>query len=568
MRLFIAEKPSAAKSLAALVGATARADGFLHGRDVVVTWCFGHLFETAYPEFYNPAFKPWRMEDLPIAPDRWAVLPKDSAKKQIKTIGALIKDAADIVNAADPDNEGQLLVDEVLEHFKNRKPVLRFWASAQDDQSIRAALNSMSDNRDFIGLRDAARARQRADWLIGMNFSRAYTLQLQAKGGAGVISVGRVQTPTLAIVAARDAAIDSFRPTPFHVVTAKVTHAAGSFTMRWKPKAGQAGVDAEGRLVDTAVADAVLAKVSGQPGEVTEYAKERKREDRPKGLSLTALTLLASKAFGYGASDVLDICQALYETHKVTSYPRTDCEFLPTSQHGAAPQILAAVAANLPAIAGWVEAADPTIRGAIWDDAKITAHHGIVPTVQRINARSLNERELNVYQLVVRGYVAQFFPMHEFLKTTVLAVAAGETFASSGKTVIVGGWKDLYVEPAAEAEEGEEQLLPLMAEGDSLSFDSLERLDRQTKPLARFTEATLLVAMENIYKYIEDAQDKKSLKDGDGIGTPATRAAIITELKRRGFLAQEGKYIVSAAPGRAALDALPAKIKSASLTAL
>lgn len=570
MRLFIAEKPTAARSLAALVGATTRADGFLHGRDVVVTWCFGHLFETAYPEFYNPAFKTWRIEDLPIAPERWATLPKDKTKKQLKTIGALLKDAADVVNAGDPDNEGQLLVDEVLEHFKNRKPVKRFWASAQDDKSIRDALNSMRDNRDFEGMRDAARARQRADWLIGMNFSRAYTLQLQAQGGTGVISVGRVQTPTLAIVAARDEAIASFRSIPFHVITAQVTHAAGSFAMRWKPGVDQTGLDSERRFVDRAIADAIVAKVGGQVGTITEYSKERKRAEHPKGLSLTSLTLLASKAFGYGASEVMDICQALYETHKVTSYPRTDCEYLPASQHAAAPQVLAAIAANLPAIGGWVELADPAIRSRIWDDSKVTAHHGIVPTMQRCNASSLNERELNVYQLVARGYVAQFFPLHEYFKTTVQAVAAGETFVSTGSTVLVAGWKDLFTTALDDAEEGEDldQALPLMAEGDALAFDSLERKDRNTKPPARFTEATLQVAMENIYKYIEDAKDKKSLKDGDGIGTPATRAAIITELKRRGFLANEKRFIVSTAPGRAALDALPENIKSAALTAL
>lgn len=570
MRLFIAEKPSAAKSLAAVVGATARADGFVHGRGVVVTWCFGHLFEPAFPEFYSPMFRDWRMDDLPIVPDKWVTLPKDSAKKQIKTIGALLKDASDVVNAGDPDNEGQLLVDEVLEHFKNRKPVLRFWASAQDDQSIRDALNSMRDNRDFEGMRDAARARQRADWLIGMNLSRAYTLQLRSRGGDGVIPVGRVQTPALAMVAELDAAIAAFRPSPFYVIAAAVTHQDGSFFMRWKPAAGQAGFDSEGRLVDAEVADKIVARVAGQTGLVTEFSKTRKSEGHPKGLSLTSLTLLASRAFGYGAGDVLEIAQSLYETHKLTSYPRTDCEFLPESQHAAAPQVLAAVAANLPAIAGWVEQANPALRSRIWDDSKITAHHGIIPTVQRCNMSSLSERELNVYQLVVRGYIAQFFPLHEYLQTTVQATAAGETFVTAGKTVLVGGWKDLYSPaPAEEGDEDLDQALPLMAEGDSLTFDSLQRRDRMTKAPGRFTEATLLVAMENIYKYIDDPQDKKALKEGDGIGTPATRAAIIGELKRRGFLADEKKkYIVSTAAGRAALDALPASIKSPALTAL
>ncbi len=569
MRLFIAEKPSAAKSLAAVIGATLRGEGYyFDNRGHMVTWCVGHLFEFAQPEDYDAKLKQWRMEDLPIAPTRWKVLPKDSMKKQIKAIGALLADATEVVNAGDPDNEGQLLVDEVLEHFKCRKPTLRYWSSAMDEQSVRNALNSMRDNRDFAGMRDAARARQRADWLIGMNFSRAFTLQLRAAGGDGVISVGRVQTPTLAMVAARDEAIAAFKPRPFHVLVGRVSHGASSFFMRWNPGDGQAGLDEEGRLVDTAEADRLVASLSGQQGRITLFSKTRKREEHPKGLSLTHLTLLASKAFGYGASDVLEICQALYETHKVATYPRTDCEYLPESQHAAAPQVLAAVAANLPDVAGWVKMADPATRSRIWDDSKVTAHHGIIPTVQRCDMRALKPAELDVYQLIVRGYVAQFFPLHEYLQTAVEAGVGGECFAAKGRTVLVGGWKDLYQAPAEEGDEDEDQALPVMAEGDAVTLDQLERRDQVTKPPVRFTEATLVVAMENVHKYIDDPADKKALKDGEGIGTPATRAGIISELKRRGFLVNEKKYIVSTPAGRAALAALPAALKSPALTAL
>jgi DNA topoisomerase III len=570
MRLFIAEKPSVARSLAALVGAKGRGDGFFHCPDVVVTWCVGHLFETAFPEFYDPAFKTWRLEDLPIAPKQWVVLPKDRTKKQLKTIGMLLRDAHDVVNAGDPDNEGQLLVDEVLEHFKSRKPVLRFWATAQDDKTLRAALQAMRDNREFVGFRDAARARQRADWLIGMNFSRAYTLRHQAGGGQGVISVGRVQTPTLAMVAARDEEIANFRSIPFHVLVASVHHDKGAFAMRWKPAKDQPGLDEEGRLVDASIADAIASRVSGATGKVTEYSTQHKSEAHPKGLSLTGLTLLASNAFGYGASDVLDICQALYETHKLTSYPRTDCEFMPTAQHAAAPEILSAISINMPAVAEWARAADPAITSKMWDDSKLTAHHAIVPTAQRCSVSLLNEPELNVYQLIVRAYIAQFLPLHEYFQTTVLADAAGETFVATGRRVTVDGWKELYAAAPREAEEGDDQdqALPSMLEGDPLRFERIARRDRKTKPPPRFTEGTLIVAMENVYKFIDDPRDKKALQDGDGIGTPATRAAIIFDLKRRHFLVAEKKFIVSTPAGREALQALPDAIKSPSLTAL
>lgn len=570
MRLFIAEKPSVARSLATVLGANARGDGCLYGNGVTVTWCFGHLFEPAFPDHYDPAYKDWRMEHLPIAPREWQVLPKDGTKKQLKIIGGLLKDARDVVNAGDPDNEGQLLVDEVLEHFKCRKPVLRFWASAQDDASIRDALATMRANGEYAGFRDAARARQRADWLIGMNFSRAFTLQHRARGGAGVISVGRVQTPTLAMVAARDLAIAEFKAVPFYVVLAQVRHPGGSFRTRWKPAKNQAGLDGEGRLLDVQIAESLIAKIEGQEGRVVEFARERKIEQAPKGYSLTGLTLQASKAFGYGASEVLEGCQALYEQHKLASYPRTDCEFMPESQHAAAPGILAALRSNLPDVAGWIDGADPTRKSRLWDDSKVTAHHAIVPTGHRSDLHGLSERERNLYLLIVRNYLAQFYPAHEFDQTTVLVEAVGESFTASGRTERIAGWRELFG-AADEAEprddQDELQVLPAMREGDAVQIESASRPERRTKPPVRFTEATLIVAMENIYKYIEDVEDKKSLREGDGIGTPATRAAIVSELKRRGFLAAEKKYIVSTPEGREALDALPPLVKSASLTA-
>lgn len=565
MRLFIAEKPSVAAVLAQLLGVTSRQHGLFVCGDDVVSSCFGHLYEMPKPEYYDKAYSEWNFANLPIVPTAWVVLPKDDARDRIKLLTQLMRDADVVVNAGDPDNEGQLLVDEVIEKAKFRGQVLRFWASAQDPASLQAAMENLRDNREFVGMRDAARGRGRADWLIGMNASRAFTLRAQAQGNRGVVPVGRVMTPTLAMVAAADAKFANFKPVPYHFVTALVRHAAGEFRMRWQPREDQPGLDEEGRLVDTAIADDLVARLAGQPGTITEYTSIPKTERQPKGLSLSSIGLLASEMFGYSADATLKICQALYETHKLTSYPRTDCEYLPENQHGAAPAILDAIRDNLPAIAPWIDAADASIKSKTWDDAKITAHHGIIPTPMRADTSLLNEWEMNLYQLIVRQYIAQFYPVHAYDENTVHASALGEAFAARGKVVTEPGWKQLFQAPVDQEDDAQD--LPVMQAEDGVEFLEAVRHDKRTSAPKRFTEGTLPIAMENVYRYMDDAEDRKTLKDGDGIGAPSTRAAIIEELKRRGFLARSGKWLVSTEAGRAVLAMLPPEVKSPALTA-
>ena len=423
MRLFIAEKPSVAKAIAGELGATGKGDGFIECGTDKVTWCFGHMLEQADPDEYTPDDVPrgqsgkkvWRVDELPIIPESWILKPKDDAKKQLAVIGKLLKEAKEIVNAGDPDREGQLLVDEVLEHFRNSKPVRRFWVSAQDSVSVKRGLAALKENTTYAGWADAARGRQRADWLIGMNLSRAYTLRAQRGGSRALLTVGRVQTPTLALVVARDREIEAFKAVPYHTIRAVVQHAGGSFAAAWKAKEDQAGLDSEGRLVDTAVADALVAAVKGQPGTIAAYKQEAKKQNQPLAFALSDITALASAKFGYSAEDVLNTCQALYETHKLTSYPRTDCAYLPESQHADAPRVLEAVKHVNPELAGLVDAADPRIKSKTWDDSKITAHHGIVPTMQKGSKAGLSERERNIYELIVRAYLAQFYPLHDFV---------------------------------------------------------------------------------------------------------------------------------------------------------
>lgn len=580
MRLFIAEKPSVAKAIAAELGTTGKGDGYIECGSDKVTWCFGHMLEQADPDEYTPDDVPrgqsgrkvWRVDELPIIPDAWILKPKDDAKKQLNIIGKLLKESGEVVNAGDPDREGCLLVDEVLEHFRYSKPVRRFWVSAQDSVSVRRGLDALKSNADYRGWSDAARGRQRADWLIGMNLSRAYTLRAQRGGSRALLTVGRVQTPTLALVVGRDKDIEGFKPVPYHTIRAEIQHAGGSFMAGWKAKEDQAGLDPEGRLVDTAVANAIVEKVTGKAGELAEYKQEAKKQNQPLAFALSDITALASSRFGYSAEDVLNACQSLYETHKLTSYPRTDCAYLPESQHADAPRVLEAVRQVNPELAAIIDGGDPRIKSPTWNDKKITAHHGIIPTMHKGSTAGLNDKERNIYGLIVRAYIAQFYPVHEYMHTTVAANIEGETFAASGKVVTKNGWRDVYEtadeDDEKDAEEGGNQRLPAMKRNDSVTCAQATRKDAKTKPPARFTEGTLIRAMENIHKYVTDSEHKKLLRDGDGIGTSATRASIISELKRREFLEVKGKHIVSTTLGRSMIAALPEVVKSPVLTAL
>lgn len=414
MRLFIAEKPSVAKAIAAELGITGKSDGFIRCGGDAITWCFGHMLEQAEPDEYLPGDVPvnpatgkklWRVEDLPVIPATWIMRPRADAKQQLAVIGKLLGEASEVVNAGDPDREGQLLVDEILVHFGNKKPVLRYWASAQDSVSVKRALAALKDNSGYHSWGLAAQARGRADWLIGMNLSRAYTLRAQRGGSRTLLTVGRVQTPTLALVVARDREIEAFRPIPYHAIHVRIQHANGAFLARWEAKEEQGGLDNEGRLVDGSQADALVLALADRSGRIAQYRQEAKQKGHPRAYSLPDITLAASNKYGYTATEVLEACQSLYE-QKLTSYPRTDCGYLPESQHADAPEVLAAVKQVNPWLAHLVDGADTTIKSKTWDDSKVTAHHGIVPTMHKGSAAGLSDQEKNIYDLIVRVYLA------------------------------------------------------------------------------------------------------------------------------------------------------------------
>lgn len=579
MRLFIAEKPSVAKAIVAELGCVTRGDGFITCKDgSVVTWCFGHLLEQAEPDAYLPddvprtkkGSKVWRFEDLPIYPKNWKLLPKNDkgVKKQLATIGKLLKKASLVVHAGDPDREGQLLVDEVLEHFRYTGRVQRFWVSAQDSASIRKGLTNLRDNETFDGMRLAALGRSRADWLLGMNLSRAYTLARQAQGKEELIAVGRVQTSTLALVAKRDVAIRDFKPVPYFVIKARLG-GGKPFTAVWEPEESQAGIDEQKRLVDRCIAAALQQRLKavGQ-ATVVRCSRTPKKIAQPKAFSLADIQLGASNQFGFSAEKTLNLCQSLYETHKATSYPRTDCSFLPESQYADAKNVLAAIAKTMPPLAGLVAKCDCSIQSPTWNDKKITAHHGIIPTQQAADGSKFSDDERKIYRLIAERYLSNFLPAHEYLACSIELRIATERFSAKGRLVTKPGWKVVTSAADEDKADDEGQALPELKSGLQLPVSGIDCEEERTKPPAAFTEGTLIRAMENIHQAVNDPQSKKFLKEGDGIGTPATRAAIIAELKRKKYLEVKGKKIVATELGLHLLQVVPDVMKNPVLTAL
>lgn len=579
MRLFIAEKPSVAKAIVAELGCVTRGDGFITCKDgSVVTWCFGHLLEQAEPDAYLPddvprtkkGSKVWRFEDLPIYPKNWKLLPKNDkgVKKQLATIGKLLKKASLVVHAGDPDREGQLLVDEVLEHFRYTGRVQRFWVSAQDSASIRKGLTNLRDNETFDGMRLAALGRSRADWLLGMNLSRAYTLARQAQGKKELIAVGRVQTSTLALVAKRDVAIRDFKPVPYFVIKARLG-GGKPFTAVWEPEESQAGIDEQKRLVDRCIAAALQQRLKavGQ-ATVVRCSRTPKKIAQPKAFSLADIQLGASNQFGFSAEKTLNLCQSLYETHKATSYPRTDCSFLPESQYADAKNVLAAIAKTMPPLAGLVAKCDCSIQSPTWNDKKITAHHGIIPTQQAADGSKFSDDERKIYRLLAERYLSNFLPAHEYLACSIELRIATERFSAKGRLVTKPGWKVVTSAADEDKADDEGQALPELKSGLQLPVSGIDCEEERTKPPAAFTEGTLIRAMENIHQAVNDPQSKKFLKEGDGIGTPATRAAIIAELKRKKYLEVKGKKIVATELGLHLLQVVPDVMKNPVLTAL
>lgn len=541
MRLFLAEKPSVGRELSKyLPGAKKNADGYIICGDDVVTWAFGHVLEQAEPQDYDEKFGRWSIESLPIVPKEWQLNIKESSAKQFHTIRHLLEKADSVVHTGDPDREGQLLIDEILEYCHYDKPVQRILVNALDEKSMKDALQDLRNNADFFNLRQSALGRARADWLMGMNLTRLYTVLAQRRGHRETQIIGRVKTPTLALVVRREEELQAFTPVTYYTIDGIYTHENGEIVAQWKPQDIQRGLDPENRLLDKAVAEELVASLKANPtATITDREKKKKKELQRLPLSLSALQVIAGKAYGYDPQQVLDTVQSLYEK-KYTTYPRSDCEYLPTSQYKDAGAILENLKkSGQEQLVKWAEGTDISIKSRAWDDSKITAHHAIIPTTVFCNLEKLAEREQRIYSIIAQAYMAQFYPVHEYEQTKITIDHNGETFVANGKVVTVIGWKALYQKNNEDG--SKDTLLPQVAKNDSIVAKDFEIKEKETKPPSRFTSATLLQAMKEIHKYVKNDDVKKQLKDVSGIGTEATRASIINELITKKFLNETGK---------------------------
>jgi DNA topoisomerase-3 len=573
MNLYIAEKPSLGRAIAdVLPKPHQKGEGFIRvANGDVVTWCIGHLLEQAEPEAYDAAYKQWNIVQLPIIPQQWQLVPKPKTRKQLSVIRKLVKEADCLIHAGDPDREGQLLVDEVIAYLKvpadKKAAMKRCLISDLNPSAVKRALSRLRDNREFVPLSTSALARARADWLFGLNMTRAYTLQGKKAGYQGVLSVGRVQTPLLGLVVKRDREIEVFQPKPFFEVLAHLrTETGEAFSAKWHPSERcQPYQDEEGRVLSRALADNVAGRITDKSGEVSELEQKERQQAAPLPYNLSALQIDAAKRFGMSAQQVLDCCQALYEKHKLITYPRSDSRYLPQEQHAQAPAVTEAVGRNCPVFGSSQKALDLTRKSKAWNDKKVDAHHAIIPTLKTMDLSRLASGERQIYEQIARQYLYQFLPPYRYFETRVEVVIEGGRFGVTARQPLDQGWKILL--GGVKDEENDSPPLPPLKPGQVLHCERGEVVEKVTQPPKHFTDATLLAAMTGIARFVTDAEIRKVLKDTDGLGTEATRAGIIELLFRRGFLRRDGKEIRATATGSALIDALPAQATTPDMTA-
>lgn len=575
-RLFLCEKPNQARDIGKVLGATRRGNGCLLGDDVTVTWAVGHLLEQAPPDAYDPALKRWSLDSLPIRPVQWKTVVRKDAAKQFKVIQGLLKQCSEVVVATDADREGEVIGREILDACRYRGQISRLWLSALDETSIRKGLASIRPGASTVSLYQAGLGRSRADWLVGMNLTRAFTVLARQQGFDGVLSVGRVQTPVLGIVVRRDQEIANFVPKPFWEVLANLQAQGGAFQAKWVPS-NDSWLDEEGRCINREAAQAVAARGQGGQASVISVETRRKREAAPLVMSLGTLQQECSRRFGFGAQKVLDIAQSLYETHKATTYPRTDCRYLPTSMLSEVEVVVKALLHSDASLSPVIERLNMNLQSRVWNDSKITAHHGIIPTTSTCDISRMSEAERQVYELIRRHYLAQFLPVHEYDQTDVQLDLDGECFVASGRQVQVEGWKALFPRGKSKGQDDSDadddetagaQALPPLRQGESCSVQVIQVKDRQTQPPKPFSEGTLISAMTNAARFVTDERLKARLRESAGIGTEATRSGIIETLLARGFLCKKGRTIVSTPLGQALIAALPPQISNPGMTAL
>ncbi|MBI0031017.1 DNA topoisomerase III [Gilliamella sp. B14384G15] len=579
-RLFIAEKPSLARAIAdVLPKPHQKGNGFIRASNGdVVSWCIGHLLEQATPEVYDERFKKWSLNDLPIVPEKWILIPKGNTEKQLNILLDLIKTADQIVHAGDPDREGQLLVDEVLNYCQltpeKRKTIQRCLISDLNASAVQKSLEQLRSNQDYVPLSTSALARARADWLYGMNMSRVCTLVGQRNGYRGVLSIGRVQTPILGLVVRRDLEIAQFVPKPFYEVFAILqTKNNETFKAKWQPsEACEPYQDEESRVLVKALAENVCQRIKDKSGIIDKVSNKKKELAPPMPFNLSSLQIEMAKKNGLSAQEVLDICQSLYEKHKLITYPRSDCRFLPEEHLKQINGIKSAIENNCSALQTAIDNADFSLRSKAWNDKKVEAHHAIIPTLRKAKMDSLSNNERAVYQVVATQYLAQFYPAYKYSELQIDVEIQGGKFISKTNQMLDEGWKVLFrnknTQIDSDADDNNNGLLTkLIKKGESVQCIDTELLSKETQPPRPFTDATLLAALTGIARFVKDPEIKKILRETDGLGTEATRAGIIELLFKRQFLIRQGKSIRSTQIGQNLILSLPDIMSMPDMTA-
>ena len=569
MQLIIAEKPSMARDIATALKVTNKRDGYLEGANHIVTWCIGHLVELAEPEVYDPKYAKWQLVDLPIIPSQFRYQANSKTFSQFKVIKELIarNDVSSVVNGCDAGREGELIFALVYALAKGKQPIERLWISSLTVDEIVKGFKNLKPSTNYQGLRDSAYARQQADWLVGINGTRAFSLKARDIGNNELYSLGRVQTPTLALIVERDKEIAQFVPVTFYQVQAQFQAQAGTYQGMW--------FNSESNRFDNLAQAQVLAqKVLGKPGVIEKVEKKPFKEKAPLLFDLTTLQRVANTVYGLSAAETLEIAQSLYEKKFIT-YPRTSSQHLST---GVAQELKEHLeAANFGQYAPFVNqivgSGRVTLTSRHVDDKKVTDHHAIICTKQKLSG-SLSDNEQRIYDLIVRRFLGAFFPDAELQRTSIITVVSQETFITRGTQVINPGWRIVNAPVKTEAkqvegdEEENERELPLVQAQQTVKTVEAEALTKQTKAPPRYSEASLLGAMESAGKDLADEELRLALKEG-GLGTPATRAAIIETLLKRQYILRDKKALKATAKGTALIDLLPAKLlKSAELTGM
>lgn len=558
--LVIAEKPSVARDIARVLHCTHKSNGAIEGDKYIVTWGLGHLVTLADPENYNPNYKAWNMDQLPMLPERMELVVIKQTAKQYGCVKALIhrKDVGEIIIATDAGREGELVARWILDKAKNQKPMKRLWISSVTDKAIKEGFSHLKNAKEYNNLYHAAVARAEADWIVGINATRALTCKYNAQ-----LSCGRVQTPTLAMIAKREEEIRRFQPESYYGLTAK----GSGITFTWQDSKTKGY-----RSFDKQRIERLLNDCKNEPAQIMEVHKTAKKLYAPGLYDLTELQRDANKRFGFSAKETLNIMQRLYENHKVLTYPRTDSRYISTDVVDTLKDRLRACAVGpYKMLAGPLITKPITAKKSFVDNGKVSDHHAIIPTEQFVQLANMSNEERKIYDLVVRRFLAVLYPPSEYEQTTIEASIHGETFIARGKVILKSGWKAIYEEEVLEAEEDDlrEQTLPKIEKGSKISGLIINMTEGKTAPPAPFNEATLLSAMENPSKYMtsHDKEAAKTLNETGGLGTVATRADIIEKLFNTFLMEKRGKDIYITSKAKQLLELVPEDLKKPELTA-